>query len=53
MLERFTWFRQSAFRWSDGERTVYIDPTGTPEDAFPADLIVITSITSSPMRSHG
>jgi L-ascorbate metabolism protein UlaG (beta-lactamase superfamily) len=42
MLERFTWFRQSAFRWSDGERTIYIDPWGTEEDAPPADLILIT-----------
>ena len=42
MLERFTWYRQSAFRWQDDERTVYIDPWGTPGDAPPADLIVIT-----------
>ena len=42
MLERFTWYRQAAFRWSDGEMTVYIDPWGTPEDADPADLILIT-----------
>jgi len=42
MLERFTWFRQSAFRWSDGERTIYIDPWGTGDDAPPADLILIT-----------
>ena len=42
MLERFTWFRQSAFRWTDGVGTVYIDPWGTPEDAPPADLILIT-----------
>jgi L-ascorbate metabolism protein UlaG (beta-lactamase superfamily) len=42
MLERFTWFRQSAFRWQDDERTIYIDPWGTPEDAPPADLILIT-----------
>lgn len=42
MLERFTWFRQSAFRWTDGERTIYIDPWGTPADAAPADLIMIT-----------
>lgn len=42
MLERFTWFRQSAFRWTDGERTIYIDPWGTPQDAPPADLILIT-----------
>ena len=42
MLERFTWFRQSAFRWSDGERTIYIDPWGTPRTRPPADLILIT-----------
>lgn len=42
MLEGFTWFKQSAFRWTDGERVVYIDPWGTEEDATPADLILIT-----------
>ena len=42
MLEHLTWFRQAAFRWSDGERTIYIDPWGTPEDAAPADVILIT-----------
>ena len=42
MLERFTWFKQSAFRWTDGDRVVYIDPWGTEEDAPPADLILIT-----------
>jgi len=42
MLEPITWFRQSAFRWRDAERTVYIDPWGTPEDAPPADVILIT-----------
>jgi L-ascorbate metabolism protein UlaG (beta-lactamase superfamily) len=42
MLERFTWYRQAGFRWSDGERTIYIDPWGTPEDAPRADLILIT-----------
>ena len=42
MLEAFTWFRQSAFRWSDGERTIYIDPWGTEADDPPADLILIT-----------
>ena len=42
MLESITWFRQSAFRWTDGERTVYFDPWGTrPEDA-PADVILLT-----------
>lgn len=42
MLEGFTWFRQAAFRWTDGERTVYLDPWGTPTDAPPADAIFIT-----------
>jgi L-ascorbate metabolism protein UlaG (beta-lactamase superfamily) len=42
MLERFTWYRQSAFRWQDEERTIYIDPWGTPADAPLADLILIT-----------
>jgi L-ascorbate metabolism protein UlaG (beta-lactamase superfamily) len=42
MLDRFTWFRQSAFRWRDDERTIYIDPWGTPADALPADVIFIT-----------
>ncbi len=41
MLERFTWFRQSAFRWQGDDLTVYIDPWGTTGD-FPADLILIT-----------
>ena len=28
MLDRITWFRQSALRWVDDERTIYIDPWG-------------------------
>ena len=42
MLDRITWFRQSALRWVDDERTIYIDPWGTDEGAPPADLILIT-----------
>jgi L-ascorbate metabolism protein UlaG (beta-lactamase superfamily) len=42
MLERFTWYWQSAYKWTDGERTVYIDPRKVPDDAPPADLILIT-----------
>ena len=42
LLQHLTWFRQAAFRWSDGERTIYVDPWGTPEDAAPADVICIT-----------
>ncbi len=42
MLEPITWFRQSAIRWTDGERTVYVDPWGTTQEDRPADLILIT-----------
>lgn len=42
MLEGITWYRQSALRFTDGERTVYIDPWGTGDDPPPADLILIT-----------
>ena len=42
MLEPITWFRQAALRWRDAQRTVYIDPWGTPTDAPPADIILIT-----------
>ena len=30
MLDHVTWFRQAALRFADGERTVYVDPWGTP-----------------------
>jgi L-ascorbate metabolism protein UlaG (beta-lactamase superfamily) len=42
MLEPITWFWQSAIRWRDSERTVYIDPRNTPADAPPGDVILIT-----------
>ena len=42
MLDRITWFRQAALRWQDPERTVYLDPWGTPVDAPAADVILIT-----------
>ena len=42
MLEGVTWFRQSALRFTDGDRRVYIDPWGTDDEAPPADLILIT-----------
>jgi L-ascorbate metabolism protein UlaG (beta-lactamase superfamily) len=42
MLEGFTWYKQSAYRWKGGGLTVYIDPWGvTPQDG-PADVIFIT-----------
>jgi L-ascorbate metabolism protein UlaG (beta-lactamase superfamily) len=41
MLERFTWFKQSAYLWRGDGLTVYIDPWGvTTED--PADVVFIT-----------
>jgi L-ascorbate metabolism protein UlaG (beta-lactamase superfamily) len=42
VLERFTWFRQSAMRFRGGGLTVYIDPWGTAPDDEPADVIFIT-----------
>ncbi len=41
MLDRFTWFMQSAYLWRGDDRAVYIDPWGvtTPD---PADVIFIT-----------
>ncbi len=42
MLERLTWFKQSAYRWDGDGVTVYIDPWGVPEDAPEADAIFIT-----------
>jgi L-ascorbate metabolism protein UlaG (beta-lactamase superfamily) len=41
MLERFTWFKQSAFLWRGDGLTVYIDPWGVTVDD-PADVIFIT-----------
>jgi L-ascorbate metabolism protein UlaG (beta-lactamase superfamily) len=40
MLERFTWFKQSAYRWEGDDRVVYIDPWES--EGPPADLILIT-----------
>jgi L-ascorbate metabolism protein UlaG (beta-lactamase superfamily) len=42
MLERFTWIKQSGYRWSGDGRTVYIDPWGVPDDFEPADVVFIT-----------
>jgi L-ascorbate metabolism protein UlaG (beta-lactamase superfamily) len=42
MLEGITWYRQSALRFADVERTIYIDPWGTDAAAPAADLILIT-----------
>lgn len=42
MLERFTWFKQAAYRWDGDGVSVYIDPWGVPEGAPQADAIFIT-----------
>jgi L-ascorbate metabolism protein UlaG (beta-lactamase superfamily) len=42
MLERFSWYRQSAFGWSGAGGTLYIDPWDVPGDPAPADAIFIT-----------
>jgi L-ascorbate metabolism protein UlaG (beta-lactamase superfamily) len=42
MLDRFTWFKQAAYRWDGDGITVYIDPWGVPEGAPEADAIFIT-----------
>lgn len=42
MLDRFTWFKQAAYRWDGDGATVYIDPWGVPEGAPEADAIFLT-----------
>jgi L-ascorbate metabolism protein UlaG (beta-lactamase superfamily) len=42
MLERFTWFKQSAYRFDGEGLTVYIDPWGVPDGPPPADVVFIT-----------
>lgn len=41
MLEGFTWFKQSAYRWQGGGLTLYIDPWEVTA-AEAADLVVLT-----------
>ena len=41
MLERFTWFKQSAYLWRGDGLTVYIDPWAVTTDD-PADVVFIT-----------
>lgn len=42
MLERFTWYKQSAYRWKGDTLVVYIDPWGLTGDLPQADLVLIT-----------
>lgn len=41
MLDRFTWFKQSAYLWRGDGLSVYIDPWGVTTDD-PADVVFIT-----------
>ncbi|MEP6693150.1 MAG: MBL fold metallo-hydrolase [Chloroflexota bacterium] len=42
MLDAFTWYQQSAFRWKGERLVLYIDPWGLGGDLPPADLVLIT-----------
>ena len=42
LLEAFTWYHQSAFKWKGERLVMYIDPWGLGGDLPPADLILIT-----------
>jgi L-ascorbate metabolism protein UlaG (beta-lactamase superfamily) len=42
VLDRLTWFRQSAMRYAGDGMTIYIDPWGTGPDDPVADLILVT-----------
>ncbi len=42
MLDKFTWYKQSAYKWKGNGITVYIDPWGIPGNEEPADVIFIT-----------
>jgi L-ascorbate metabolism protein UlaG (beta-lactamase superfamily) len=42
MLEGFTWYRQSSFKWKGDTKVLYIDPWGLTGDTPQADLILIT-----------
>ena len=42
MLERFTWFWQSGYRWARDDLVVYLDPKNVPDGYEPGDAIFIT-----------
>jgi L-ascorbate metabolism protein UlaG (beta-lactamase superfamily) len=42
MLEKFTWFKQSAYKWKGEGITIYIDPWGLRDKEEPADVVFIT-----------
>jgi L-ascorbate metabolism protein UlaG (beta-lactamase superfamily) len=42
VLENFTWYQQSGFRWKGEKLVMYIDPWNIKGDLPPADLVLIT-----------
>jgi L-ascorbate metabolism protein UlaG (beta-lactamase superfamily) len=42
MHEKFTWYKQSAYKWKGDGMTIYIDPWGLRAKEEPADVIFIT-----------
>jgi L-ascorbate metabolism protein UlaG (beta-lactamase superfamily) len=52
MLDRFTWFRQAAFRYAQDGLVVYIDPWGTSPDDPPADVIFLTHAHHDHFQPH-
>ena len=46
MLEKFTWYKQSAYKWKGDGITIYVDPWGLREKEEPADVVFITTWAS-------
>lgn len=42
MLDAFTWYKQSAYKWQGDGLTVYIDPWDVPDGEPAGDLVLIT-----------
>lgn len=42
MLQDFTWFKESTYRWAGDDLTVYVDTWGASADPRPADVVFIT-----------
>jgi L-ascorbate metabolism protein UlaG (beta-lactamase superfamily) len=51
VLDRITWFRQSAFRWRGDGLVLYVDPWGITDDV-PADVILITHAHFDHFQPH-
>src|SRR3982074_58794 len=50
MLEKFTWYKRSAYKWKGEGITVYIDPWGLGDQEEPADVIFITHAHPDPFE---